>query len=59
MSSRQCAFIKAKSCPIDVDEIPLDVCKLCIDAWKTSAEIQTLTGANLLGPPIMDQVGLS
>ena len=24
---------------MDVDEIPLDVCRLCIDAWKTSAEI--------------------
>ena len=58
MSSRQCAFIKAKSCPIDVDEIPLDVCRLCIDAWKTSAEIQTLTGANLLGPTIMVPVGV-
>lgn len=58
MSSRQCAFIKAKSCPIDVDEIPLDVCRLCIDAWKTSAEIQTLTGANLLGPTIMVPAGV-
>jgi hypothetical protein len=58
VSTRQCAFIKAKSCPIDVDEMPLDVCKLCIDAWKTSAEIQTLTGANLLGPTIMVPAGV-
>jgi len=58
MSTRQCVFIKARSCPIDVDEIPLDVCKLCIDAWKTSAEIQTLTGANLLGPTLMVPVGV-
>ena len=55
--TRQCAFIKARACPIDVDEIPLDVCKLCIDAWKTSAEIQTLTGANLLGPTITVPAG--
>jgi hypothetical protein len=42
---------------VDVDEIPLDVCRLCIDAWKTSAEIQTLTGANLLGPTILVPAG--
>ena len=58
MSTRQCAFIQSKACPIDVNEIPLDVCTLCIDAWKTSAEIQTLTGANLLGPTIMVPVGV-
>ena len=58
MSTRQCAFIKARACPVDVDEIPLDVCKLCIDAWKTSAEIQTLTGANLLGPTILVPAGM-
>lgn len=52
MSPRKCAFIQARACPIDVDEIPLDVCKLCIDAWKTSAEIQTITGANILEPTI-------
>ena len=43
---------------MDVDEIPLDVCRLCVDAWKTSAEIQTLTGANLLGPTIMVPAGM-
>jgi len=57
LSTRQCAFIQARACPIDVDEIPLDVCKLCIDAWKTSAEIQSLTGANILGPTIMVPTG--
>ncbi len=58
MSSRKCAFIQARACPVDVDEIPLDVCRLCIDAWKTSAEIQTLTGANLLGPTILVPAGV-
>ncbi len=57
MSKRRCAFIQARACPIDVDEIPLDVCRLCIDAWKTSAEIQTLTGANILGPTIIVPTG--
>jgi hypothetical protein len=41
---RRCAFIVTRPCPVDIDEIPLDVCRLCIDAWKTSAEIQSLTG---------------
>ena len=58
MSTRQCAFIQSKACPIDVNEIPLDVCTLCIDAWKTRAEIQTLTGANLLGPTLMVPTGV-
>ena len=40
-----------------MDEIPLDVCKLCIDAWKTSAEIQSLTGADILSPTIMVPTG--
>lgn len=57
MSSRRCAFIQARACPVDVDEIPLDVCRLCIDAWKISAEIQTLTGADILGPTIMVPIG--
>ncbi|MCW4013519.1 MAG: hypothetical protein NWF07_11085 [Candidatus Bathyarchaeota archaeon] len=55
--TRKCAFISSRACPIDVEEIPLDVCKLCIDAWKTSAEIQSLTGANVLGPTLMVPVG--
>jgi len=55
--TRRCAFISTRACPIDVDEIPLDVCKLCLDAWKTSAEIQGLTGANVLGPTLMVPVG--
>jgi hypothetical protein len=42
---------------VDVEEIPLDVCRLCIEAWKTSAEIQSLTGANVVGPTLMIPVG--
>jgi len=40
---------------VDVDEIPMDVCRLCIDAWKTSAEIQALTGARVIPKPITIQ----
>ncbi|MCW4049488.1 MAG: hypothetical protein NWE89_07095 [Candidatus Bathyarchaeota archaeon] len=45
---RRCAYVFSRPCPVDVDEIPLDVCRICIDAWKTSAEIQSLTGVNLV-----------
>ena len=38
-----------------MDEIPLDVCKLCIDAWKTSAEIQALSGPQAAPQTIMVQ----
>ena len=38
-----------------MDEIPLDVCRLCIDAWKTSAEIQALTGSQVAPQAIMVQ----
>ena len=40
---------------MDVDEIPMDVCRLCIDAWKISAEIQALTGAQTAPKPITVQ----
>jgi len=50
---RRCAFIQSRACPIDVDEIPLDVCRLCIDAWKTSAEIQALSGPQVAPQTIM------
>ena len=55
--TRHCAFIASRACPVDVEEIPLDVCRLCIEAWKTSAEIQSLTGANVVGPTLMVPVG--
>ncbi|HDJ22093.1 MAG TPA: hypothetical protein ENF19_02700 [Candidatus Bathyarchaeota archaeon] len=57
MSPRHCAFIPTRVCPIDVDEIPLDVCQLCIEAWKTSADIQHLTGANVLAPTLTVPAG--
>ena len=47
-NGRRCAFITTRPCPVDVDEISLDVCRLCIDAWKTSAEIQALTGVHVV-----------
>ena len=31
----------------------MDVCRICIDAWKTSAEIQALTGAQVVPQPII------
>jgi len=40
---RRCAFIASRPCLVDVDELPLDVCRRCIDAWKIGAEVQALT----------------
>lgn len=34
MEERKCPFIEGKECHVDTDEIPLEVCRLCIDAWK-------------------------
>jgi len=57
MTARKCAFVQSRVCPIEVDEVPLDVCRLCVEAWKTSAEIHKITGANVLGPTIMVPAG--
>lgn len=40
---------------MDVNEIPLDVCRLCIEAWKTSAEIQSLTGVQVVPEAVTTQ----
>ncbi len=34
----KCVFVQDKICNVDADEIPLEVCKLCLEVWKTSNE---------------------
>ncbi|MEM2685837.1 MAG: hypothetical protein QXM01_02015 [Candidatus Bathyarchaeia archaeon] len=34
---RRCLFVKSRECLVDADEIPLEVCRLCIEAWKIQA----------------------
>ncbi|MBO3810232.1 hypothetical protein KEJ25_05710 [Candidatus Bathyarchaeota archaeon] len=36
---RVCIFIKGKECLVDADEIPLEVCRMCIDAWKVQVSM--------------------
>jgi len=31
---RMCLFVPERPCDIDLDEIPVEVCKLCLEAWK-------------------------
>ena len=34
----RCIFVKERECPIEGEEIPLEVCRLCIEAAKTFRE---------------------
>ena len=31
---RRCIFIPDRECHVDADEIPLEVCQLCLEAWR-------------------------
>ncbi|MCX6648673.1 MAG: hypothetical protein NTV61_04710 [Candidatus Bathyarchaeota archaeon] len=33
---RRCAFIEERQCNFEADQISMDFCKVCIDAWKAS-----------------------
>jgi len=35
---RACIFVPGRACPVDLDEIPLDVCRLCLEAWRVHVE---------------------
>ncbi|MCX8170869.1 MAG: hypothetical protein N3E47_02690 [Candidatus Bathyarchaeota archaeon] len=37
LAERKCVFID-RPCRVDLDEIPLEVCRLCIEAWKHISE---------------------
>jgi hypothetical protein len=34
--THMCVFVQGRVCRVELDEIPLEVCKLCLDAWKMS-----------------------
>jgi hypothetical protein len=34
--TRMCVFAQGRVCLVELDEIPLEVCRLCLDAWKIS-----------------------
>lgn len=36
---RRCAFVHSRRCYVEVDNIPLDVCQLCVEAWRIDREL--------------------
>ncbi len=36
---RRCAFIPDKICNVEGDEIPLEVCKLCLETWRSLSNV--------------------
>ena len=46
----RCIFVREKECPIEGDEIPLEVCRLCIEAAKTFRTVKRGGGPSLLSP---------
>ena len=36
---RRCAFVHSRQCYVEVDNIPLDVCQLCVEAWRIDREL--------------------
>ena len=41
-TERRCVFVPNRVCHVDADEIPLDVCRLCLEAWKAGNERVTV-----------------
>lgn len=41
---RQCIFVAGRPCPFPDDEIPLQTCQVCIEAWKTDLTVRARTG---------------
>lgn len=35
---RGCAFAPGRACTVELDEVPLEVCRLCLEVWRTSRE---------------------
>jgi len=35
---RECVFVRRRACAVESDEVPLDVCRLCLEAWRTNSE---------------------
>ena len=35
---RECAFVSGRACAVESDEVPLDVCRLCLEAWRTNSQ---------------------
>jgi len=39
---RRCVFIPDRGCHVDADEIPLEICQLCLETWKAMSDRVTV-----------------
>ena len=37
---RDCIFVQGRACPFPSQEIPLQTCQVCVEAWKTEASLR-------------------
>ncbi len=42
-AKKNCVFVQAWKCPIETEEIPLEVCKLCLEARRLQAKQVTIS----------------
>ncbi|MBS7609598.1 hypothetical protein KEJ19_03380 [Candidatus Bathyarchaeota archaeon] len=38
-ANRRCVFVSGRACNFDEDEIPLEVCQLCLETWRAICSI--------------------
>jgi len=36
---RRCAFVPGRVCNVEGDEIPLEVCRLCLETWRSMSHV--------------------
>ena len=39
---RRCVFIPGRKCHVDADEIPLEICQLCLETWRAMSNRVTV-----------------
>jgi len=39
MPERRCVFVEGRVCNVGAEEIPLEVCRLCLEAWKSRSSL--------------------
>jgi len=37
---RECLFLPGRGCNLKVDEIPLEICRLCLEAFRDYASVR-------------------
>jgi len=58
-----CVFVKSWTCPVESDDVPLEVCRICVEARKTQPAVinrtATISRASKVFPtkPVHDTIG--